>query len=60
MTGDDLDLDQLLAVALDAADAGGAIVRDAFGRVHETPREGPGRLGQRHRRRQRAGRCARR
>ena len=42
MTGDGLDLDRLLAIALTAAEAGSAVVRDAFGREHESRAKGPG------------------
>ena len=42
MTGDALDLDHLLAIALTAAEAGSAVVRDAFGREHESRSKGPG------------------
>jgi myo-inositol-1(or 4)-monophosphatase len=42
MTEDGLDLDRLLTIALTAAEAGSAVVRDAFGRVHESRAKGPG------------------
>ena len=42
MTGDGLDLDGLLSIALSAVDAGSTVVRDAFGREHESRAKGPG------------------
>jgi myo-inositol-1(or 4)-monophosphatase len=42
MIGDAHDLDRLLAIALTAAEAGSAVVRDAFGRDHEGRSKGPG------------------
>lgn len=42
MTEEDLDLPRLLEIALHAARAGGAIVRDAFGAARDVRSKGPG------------------
>ena len=62
MDASDLDLDALLRRrrCRRRGRAGAAIVRDGFGARAERPREGAGRLGERHRHRQRARRSARR
>ena len=42
MTDSGLDLDRLLDIALSAAEAGSAVVRDAFGGTHVSEEKGPG------------------